>query len=221
MSTSTLGLARYDAMCTAIAECHQIDEVKDLRDKAKALEVYAAQARNLDAERGAAAVRIRAERRVGQLLAEMKAAGQRQDRGGNGGHNARNQTSQSATSAPTAAKETLADLGITRDQSSQWQKLAEIPEEKFEEALATPFVRPTTEGVLARHFPQQEPQPTFRMDTRAMAIWGFLRDAGQKDGIFERPLSEWLVGMTEGMREDIARLAPKLAAWLTPKEGLK
>jgi hypothetical protein len=57
----------------------------------------------------------------------MKVAGQRQDRGGNGGHNALNQTSHAATSAPNAAKETLADPGTTRDQSSTWQKLAAIP----------------------------------------------------------------------------------------------
>jgi hypothetical protein len=29
----------------------------------------------------------------------------------------------------------LADLGITRDQSSKWQKLADIPAEDFEAAL--------------------------------------------------------------------------------------
>jgi hypothetical protein len=30
---------------------------------------------------------------------------------------------------------TLPDLGITRDQSSQWQQLAEIPEQEFEASL--------------------------------------------------------------------------------------
>jgi hypothetical protein len=35
------GLVRYDAMRQSIAEWHRIDEVKDLRDKAKALEAYA------------------------------------------------------------------------------------------------------------------------------------------------------------------------------------
>ena len=46
-----LGLARYDSMCRAIAECHSIDEAKEIRNKAKALQVYAQRARNREAER--------------------------------------------------------------------------------------------------------------------------------------------------------------------------
>jgi hypothetical protein len=42
-------LARYVAMCSAIAECHAVDEALDIKDKARALEVYAMQVRN-DAE---------------------------------------------------------------------------------------------------------------------------------------------------------------------------
>jgi hypothetical protein len=36
---------------------------------------------------------------------------------------------------------TLTDRGISRDQSSRWQKLADVPEEQFEAALAAhPFL---------------------------------------------------------------------------------
>ena len=51
-----------------------VDEAKDIRDKALALEAYYRQARNLDAEREAANVRLRAERRVGELLKELERA---------------------------------------------------------------------------------------------------------------------------------------------------
>ena len=64
-------LAIYDRMCFAIAECHRVDEVKNLRDKAQALELYARQCKNTEAERQAANVRLRAERRTGELLAEL------------------------------------------------------------------------------------------------------------------------------------------------------
>ena len=40
---------------------------KDIRDKARAIEVYARQARNVEAERRACEIRLRAERRCGQL----------------------------------------------------------------------------------------------------------------------------------------------------------
>jgi hypothetical protein len=73
-------LVRYDAMCHAIAEAYAIDEVKDIRDKAIALEQYARQARNIEAERKAAEIRLRAERKCGELSAALVTAqGRRTD----------------------------------------------------------------------------------------------------------------------------------------------
>ncbi len=67
-----ISLVRYEAMCSAIAECHRVDEVKEIRDRAVAFQVYAKQALNVEAERQAAKVRVRAERRAGEMLKEMK-----------------------------------------------------------------------------------------------------------------------------------------------------
>jgi hypothetical protein len=67
-------LIRYDAMCQAIADAYEVDEVKDIRDKARAFEIYAQQARNVEAERRACEIRLRAERRCGQLLRQMAKA---------------------------------------------------------------------------------------------------------------------------------------------------
>jgi hypothetical protein len=60
-------LVHYDAMCREIEAAHRIDEVKDIRDKAVALELYARQAQDLELERKCAAIRYRAERRCGKL----------------------------------------------------------------------------------------------------------------------------------------------------------
>jgi hypothetical protein len=46
-------LAKYDAMCRAIDAAYEVDEVKDIRDKSIALEHYARQAKNIEAERQA------------------------------------------------------------------------------------------------------------------------------------------------------------------------
>lgn len=65
---STFSLVKYDAMCLAIEQAHAVDEVKDIRDRALALQAYARQAQNEELERKAATIRIRAERRAGELL---------------------------------------------------------------------------------------------------------------------------------------------------------
>lgn len=66
-------IIKYDAMCHAIAEAWSIDEAKDIADKAAALAVYAKQAKNFDAERQASEIRVRAERRCGELLVALGA----------------------------------------------------------------------------------------------------------------------------------------------------
>jgi hypothetical protein len=61
-------------MCRAISEAHTVDEVKDIRDKARAIEMYARQAQNTEAERKACEIRLRAERKCGQLTEDMATA---------------------------------------------------------------------------------------------------------------------------------------------------
>lgn len=76
---------------------------------------------------------MRAERRAGQLLAGMN-----RDKGRGG--------DRKSQSRPTTVK--LSDLGITRDQSSKWQKLAAMPKAKFEQALGNQ--QPTNQGAAPR-----------------------------------------------------------------------
>ncbi|SPB18540.1 hypothetical protein NOV72_05740 [Caballeronia novacaledonica] len=134
---------RYADMCRAIAQCHQVDEVKQIRDKALALEIYSKQARNTDAERRAADIRLRAERRAGVLLEELAEAEMRETRGGD-----RKSKSTSTTLIDRPVAPTLANLGITRDQSSKWQQLAKIPEAQFDAALCDSEKKPSTAALI-------------------------------------------------------------------------
>lgn len=168
MSEAT-GLVKYDAMCHAIAVCERVDEAKDIRDKALALEKYMAQAENLEAERLAINVRLRAERRCGVLLKEMKANGERAS-----GHG--DQKSGSKPSTPN-----LDDLGVSKDQSSRFQQLADVPDDEFEAALADPESKPSTAGVIRQSKATNAPP----MDKHALWIWGRLRDF-ERDGILDR-----------------------------------
>jgi|SRR3954453_3725052 hypothetical protein len=132
--------ARYDAMCRAIDAAYEVDEVKDIRDKAMAMEVYLRQAKNTEAERRACEIRLRAERKAGELFAEReKAKGAAGNPGGRGATIVR-------SSDDTAHPQTLQELGISKQQSSDWQRLAAVPEEQFEAALANPDEKPSTAG---------------------------------------------------------------------------
>lgn len=188
------GLVRYDTMCSAIAACHRVDEAKDIRDQARAMEVYAQVALNTEAERKAIEIRIRAERRAGELLKLAKEAGQRHSENGTA-----HRPSKKVSNGATPSRPTLAEIGITRDQSSDWQKLAEIPKEKFEEALAAPYRKPSTEGIL-QSTGKVPPAPKIHFDRDALRAYGHVR---QFEEIMERPASELFALMQDFQQEHI------------------
>jgi hypothetical protein len=191
-------------MCHAIAEAHAIDEVKDIRDKARAIEMYARMALNKEAERQATEIRIRAEDRCGELYAAaVKAVGARGNPGGQGAPIVRSDD-------PTA--QTLADLGISKQQSSDWQRLAAIPREQFEADLTDPMWRPTTAGMLERQEARERgPLPAQRVDDDALWVWGTLQDF---ERLLQREPEDVLGSMIEHMEGTTRRLAPLVAAWL-------
>src|ERR1041385_1275040 len=103
-------LVRYDAMCRAIAAAYEVDEVKDVRDQTLAVEGYSRQAKNIEAERRACEVRLRAERKVGALLSEMEKA---KGTAGMG----RSPLGGRTTAPPKETVPTLRDLGISKQKS--------------------------------------------------------------------------------------------------------
>src|SRR4051812_26141673 len=65
-------LLKYDAACRAIAEAKSTDEAKEIRNKSIALAAYARQAKNKDLEADAIEIRLRATRKLGQLIQAQK-----------------------------------------------------------------------------------------------------------------------------------------------------
>ena len=117
-------LVLYEAARAALAAVHSVDEVKDIRDKAQAMAAYARQAKDTALVEWATEIKVRAERRAGELLRDMKDGGVLR-----GSADGKSKVSDDATP-------NLEALGISRDQSSRWQKLAAVDAERFELAVA-------------------------------------------------------------------------------------
>jgi DNA methylase len=117
-------LTRLETACRLLAEPRSVDEVRSIRDLAEAARVYAREVRlGLEAQNDAAEIKLRAERRLGELLASTPL----QD-----GGDAARARSQHATEV----RPRLRDLGISKSQSSRWQALAAVPEPVFDDYIA-------------------------------------------------------------------------------------
>jgi len=118
MATETTTLARISQAKLALVSAKNLDDVLRIRDQAEALRTYIkAASDSLEAANSAAEIKLRAERRAGEMLASM-------DKPAN-----RHQISTSTTMVP------LKDLGISNNQSSRWQKEAKVNEDVFEEYI--------------------------------------------------------------------------------------
>ena len=128
-------LVKYDAAKRALAEAHRVDEVKTIRDKAVAMQEYARRAKDVQLIEQATDIRQHAERRAGQLLKEMS------ERGEVGAPGRRRKGVRVAT--PTD-KPTLTDIGVTKTESSRWQKVAGLDDDAFETRNERPRKRPAS-----------------------------------------------------------------------------
>lgn len=124
------GLVRYETAKRAIAAAVSVDEVKDWHDKAAAIRAYARQVNDRQMELDAAEIRIRAERRLGEMLKEQKETVGLNTGGWHG-----NQHTGPVEDNDTPSTPPLHEVGISRDLSSRSQAIAAIPEQDFESTL--------------------------------------------------------------------------------------
>ena len=115
LDPQTRHFALLSRASAALAEARSLSDIKDVRDKAEAVRHYAKSiAMGLEMHNLAAEIKLRAERKAGKLLRSLSL------RGGN------------RKSKCHDDRLKLADLGIDANQSSRWQREAEIPEDVFQ-----------------------------------------------------------------------------------------
>ena len=125
-------LIRYDAACRAIAQARATDEVLKIRDQSAMLRAYARQAKNRELELTAAEIRMRAERRIGELMRAQKASGQLSKGVAGKG---RPKLGRVPRTLPKDPRPTLAEAGIDHNLAARARKLAALSPAKFEAAV--------------------------------------------------------------------------------------
>jgi hypothetical protein len=116
-TTPAAALALLEQACRLLAEVRLAGEAGDLRHKARAIEVYLRQQEHArEAALDAAEIRLRAERKAGQLLAATV------------NHNG-------SRGVGSRVEPTIPE-GISKKQSHLWQQAAALPEGEFERVIA-------------------------------------------------------------------------------------
>jgi formiminotetrahydrofolate cyclodeaminase len=117
-------LILWDKAKQAIEEARNIDEVKDIRDRAEAFRMYAKQAReSLVVQNKVAEIKLRCERRIGEMTSVMpKAVNQYKV--------------PSASSGEQTKSSAIKDAGFTSQEVSKYETIASLPDETFEKYVA-------------------------------------------------------------------------------------
>src|SRR5208282_3957761 len=120
----TTALVKYNAARLALQQACAVDDVREIKDRAGALRQYAQQVGDVEMQNWMVEIKIRAERRAGQLIEELLEVGALRAQGSPKGH------------GPGPLPPTFKEFGIGRHEGQEWQRWASIPEDKFEESLA-------------------------------------------------------------------------------------
>jgi hypothetical protein len=121
----TQQLTLYNNVLNALEKCVEVDEVKEIHDKAIGLQAYAMQAKDPRLIQLATEVKMRAVRKIGQLMKKELKAGQRQPRGGD----------RKSKASKKPLMPTLKQLGIDKNLGHHARVAAGLSEQDFEDSV--------------------------------------------------------------------------------------
>ena len=194
----TTQLVRYEQARTALAAVHSYDEVKDIMDQAERAAVYARQANDSDLIKYATEIRVRAQRRAGEMLAQTEKR--------DGGQAMKARFPDGTEVIPP----TLGDMGITKKQSSNWQALASMSDAHFEATVeaAKDTAGEVTTAFMLREAKRCRPHGKPKTGPKADAIRQELKAADERGSSMLCSYARLLLnailvaeGLTEGERE--------------------
>jgi N6-adenosine-specific RNA methylase IME4 len=171
-------LTEYNAASHALDRATRFDEIKKIRDVAVAAKAYAKQAKDPAMMSRAVRLKFTAETKAGNKLLEMTAKGQLAKPGQGAGK---------GRAARPLLK--LADLDITKDQSSKWQRLE----------------------ILRRAFPDQWEDKLGKLTRMAVAA------AEDIKAVIKEARAERHAMKKQSRLRRMKKLAKKLMAWPTKK----
>lgn len=205
-------LVIYDAACRAIAaalaSARTIDDVKEVSNRAEAARAYAHKAQNRTMEIDALEIRVRAERRLGEIIIALKQEGV-------GVPGRRAAATEGKWKHRAFVK--LKDLGIDGNVSAIAQRLALLPEERFSAELKA--WRATAPIAVRLETPLQRYRvPTIRGDRQKQAhrLGRTTLAANDPFAAFRAPdgrrIADWRIGEFDRLEEIFKRLVAVIEA---------
>jgi len=129
MSGELITLKKIEQSKLVIREVKSLDEIKKVIDQGEALKAYAKSAQmSAEIQADISEMNIRAKRRLGEISAALEKS--------KGGRPLENPSATRTSFYNQTKTATLSGAGVTRQRANEAEKLAEIPEELFEEKIA-------------------------------------------------------------------------------------
>lgn len=191
-------LSKFDAAKAALDQARSFDDVLAHKDRAQVQITMARIAKDDELIRWATEIKTRAERKAGEMLLDLEKA-----QGG------RPITSSKVLPVSETAP-TLKEIGVSKTDSSRWQVLAKVPEDRFEREIKKGHVSraaitravnpPPGKAKPIPKAPHTEESPSLRKQT----------DELSRTNMELNKQLETYVGIVEGNDEDMAAEIKKL-----------
>jgi hypothetical protein len=191
------GLQSFERAKAALSECRRVDQAKEIRDKAVGMAAYAKMAADHSLEADALEIRMRATRRIDELM-KLQDATVGLNRG---------TIRRGLESNPRDDRPTLGSQGIDKNLANEARKLGALSQDDFEEA-----VKKRRDGVAKRKLatstktPKKKTKVTINTAQVRGVVLAMLKTCG-KDRDFVVIVFEELHRMLDDLKtETLARL---------------